>query len=107
MVVIGEKISKDVALNCCKGLHNMGGWHWNRFHSCNAYTTYDYVSFTINDKGETRNLQPIRSYYTIVGFADISCGVVYEIGKYSVTTSKQFTQICNQIYKGYERVLYK
>ena len=66
---------------------------WSRFNSCNAYLgATQYIEF----EGETHKITPIKSYYTIVGFYDESTDIAYEYGKYSSTTSKQFTQICNQ-----------
>ena len=74
-----------------------GRMDWQRFNSCNAYLG-DTVYVT-DDKGVTHHLVPIKSYRTIVGFVDTTDGIAYEYGKYSRTTSKQFSQICNQRFR--------
>ena len=74
---------------------------WVRFNHCNAYTTAGaLVNVTIGN--DEFYVLPIMSYTTVVGFWYDN--VVYEIGKYSHTTSKQFTQICNTNFSGYERI---
>lgn len=74
--------------------------HWVRFNYCNAYTTGGaLIEVTIGN--DDYYVLPIMSYTTVVGFA--YNGVVYEIGKYSRTTSKQFTQICNTYFSDYKR----
>lgn len=74
---------------------------WVRFNYCNAYTTEGaLIEITIGN--DDYYVLPILSYTTVVGFA--YNGVVYEIGKYSRTTSKQFTQICNAYFSDYDRV---
>ena len=74
---------------------------WTQFRHCNAYTTICYeIYLTLN--GKVYSVTPIKSYATIVGF--VYNNVVYEIGKYSRTTSKQFTQICNAYFSDYDRV---
>ena len=70
---------------------------WKRFNYTAAAT-----SQKINDR-----YYLIKSYATIVGIADAQEKKIYEFGKYSQTTSKQFTQICNQIFNGYERMFIK
>lgn len=65
---------------------------WKRFNSCNAW---------IADMGD---FSLIKSYDTIVGLADHAEQIMYEFGKYSMTTSKQFTQICNQIFRDFKRI---
>lgn len=98
---------KEQAQKIVKTLTQYGGWKWERFNYCQAYTTNQYLSIRPIGENESINCQPIRSYDTIVGFADISNNIVYEVGKYSQTTSKQFTQICNQKYTGYKRALFR
>ena len=74
---------------------------WVRFNYCNAYTTNgSFVEVIIGN--DVYNVLPILSYTTVVGF--FYDGIVYEIGKYSRTTSKQFTQICNTYFSDYERI---
>ena len=80
-----------------------------QFRNCNAYYGYEPITMYWADEivGYEREAHviPIRSYNTIVGFADIDNQVVYEYGKYSRTTSKQFSQICHTRFPNYERVL--
>lgn len=68
---------------------------WTRFNYCQAYT-----SNLLQNR-----YYLIKSYNTIVGLVDTFNNEVIELGKYSRTTSKQFTQICNQVFRGYNRVL--
>ena len=83
---------------------------WKQFNHCNAYTTDETHVCYIMDNGITRiELQPIRSYETIVALAikvtqsNKTTYEFYEIGKYSRTTSKQVTQIYNKLYSTYDR----
>ena len=64
---------------------------WQQFNHCQAYTG-SYIGYRF-----------IKSYNTVVGLIDDINGIVYECGKYSRTTSKQFTQICNSLLTGYKR----
>ena len=70
---------------------------WKKFNYTAAAT-----SQKINDR-----YYLIKSYATIVGLVDDQEKKMYEFGKYSSTTSKQFTQIHNQIFKDCERVFIK
>ena len=81
-------------LEVARKLSSRYGIGWARFHSCNAY-----VSEELDDRYVL-----IKSYSTIVGIADTETKEVLEVGKYSRTTSKQFTQICNQRFRNYERL---
>lgn len=74
---------------------------WVQFRYCNAYTT-GYYDICISVNGEDYNVIPIKSYSTIVGFVHMS--VLYEIGKYSRTTSKQITRIYNTYFSDCKRV---
>lgn len=83
---------------------------WTRFNYCNAYTTDETHIYFIVNNGITRiEVQPIRSYETIVALAikvtqsNNTTYDFYEIGKYSRTTSKQVTQIYNKLYATYNR----
>lgn len=74
---------------------------WFRFNHCNAYTTEGaLVNVTIGNNEYF--VMPIMSYETVVAF--VYNHIVYEIGKYSRTTSKQVTQICNTYFSDYERI---
>ena len=77
-----------------KELCDRYGIGWAQFHSCKAY-----ISEEIDDRYIL-----IKSYHTIVGIADTETKEICEIGKYSRTTSKQFTQICNQRFRNYNRL---
>lgn len=91
-------VANDI-VNALQGMR--GSIDWVQFNHCNAYTTGGAIERVII--GETEYfVQPIMSYSTIVGFVH-EC-VVYEIGKYSRTTSKQFTQICNTYFSEYDRI---
>lgn len=68
--------------------------HFKRFHSCNAYYS-DPVSI-----GEY-TVRFLKSYSTIVGVVFYDEDTVTEFGKYSVTTSKQFTQMYNELFSHY------
>ena len=77
---------------------------WFRFNHCNAYTTMGaLVNVTIGN--DEYFVLPIMSYETVVGF--VYERVVYEIGKYSQTTSKQMTQICKAYFSDYDRIFMK
>lgn len=48
--------------------------------------------------------QLFKSYTTIVALVDVSDGVVYRLGHWSSTTSKQTTQFTNRYHSGFETV---
>jgi hypothetical protein len=66
---------------------------WTRFRSCQAWT------------GMCMGYTFIKSYQTIVAIIDHDERKLYELGKYSQTTSKQVTQIHNSMFRGYDREL--
>lgn len=68
---------------------------WSRFRYTNAYLGDFYW---VNVDGKDYQILPYRSYNTVVAFTYLDG--FYEVGKYSVTTSKQVTQIYNEFYKG-------
>ena len=61
------------------------GVKWRQFHNCQAW-----ISTCIGNRYFL-----IKSYNTIVAVIDDQNGELYELGKWSVTTSKQVTQIYN------------
>ena len=63
----------------------MPGVTWKRFRHCNAY-----ISSCILNRYFL-----VKSYATIVAVIDDQQGELYELGKWSKTTSKQVTQIFN------------
>ena len=67
---------------------------WKRFNYTAAATSQE-----IDDR-----YYLIKSYATIVGLVDKAENKMYEFGKYSRTTSVQFTRIHNQIFNDCERV---
>lgn len=76
-----------------------------QFRSCQAWVSLDIpVEVGIVDDYVSTIVNAIVSYDTVVGFADVCNGIIYEYGKYTPTTSKQFTQICNSWYHNYKRV---
>ena len=66
---------------------------WARFRSCQAWT------------GMCKGYTFIKSYRTIVAIIDHDEKKLYELGKYSRTTSKQVSQILNSMFRGYDREL--
>ena len=76
-----------------------------QFRSCQAWVSLEIpVEVGTGDDYISTIVCAIVSYDTVVGFVDVCNGKIYEYGKYTPTTSKQFTQICNAWYKGYERI---
>lgn len=91
-------VANDIINSLQSNRHNI---EWIRFNHCNAYTTMGaLVNVTIGN--DEYYVLPIKSYETVVGF--VYERTVYEIGKYSRTTSKQFTQICNTYFSNYVRI---
>ena len=78
--------------------------NWTQFRSCQAYIG-DMQVVTIGN--EDYFVTPFRSYDTIVAYIDFDTKVLYEVGKYSQTTSKQVTQYFGQQKQANERVFYK
>ena len=76
---------------------------WRQFRSCNAYIGND--KDIIIDKTNF-NVIPFRSYDTVVGYIDTETCVLYEVGKYSQTTSKQVTQYYNTLTNVNERIFH-
>ena len=67
---------------------------WKQFRHCNAY-----ISNCLFNRYFL-----IKSYNTIVAVIDDQNGELYELGKYSRTTSKQVTQIFNMTdYESYNK----
>ena len=67
---------------------------WKQFRNCNAY-----ISNCLFNRYFL-----IKSYNTIVAVIDDQQGELYELGKWSRTTSKQVTQIFNmQDYESYNK----
>ena len=58
---------------------------WKRFRHCNAY-----ISSCIGNRYFL-----VKSYNTVVAVIDDQTGDLYELGKWTRTTSKQVTQIYN------------
>ena len=75
---------------------------WTRFRTCNAWVARNEHRFMVQDA--VCYVIPIKSYETIVGYAEILEKKFYEIGHYSQTTSKQMTQIHGALFSDYERV---
>ena len=69
------------------------------------WTRFDYKQAWYSELLDFGNLRLFKSYETIVALIDISDGVFYELGKWSVTTSKQVTQFYNRYYRNFTRVL--
>ena len=93
-----RRITREEALNLNRLANELkyeSGIEWERFNYCQAYT-----SNLINNR-----YYLIKSYSTVVGIVDTFTNEIIELGKYSRTTSKQFSQIHNQVFRGYERIL--
>lgn len=100
-------LDSTTAINIINDLQsNCNNINWTQFRHCNAYTTVDKqggVTLECVIIGNVRYyVLPIMSYKTVVGF--VHQANVYEVGKYSRTTSKQFTQICNAYFPHLDRV---
>lgn len=78
------------------------GVHFERFRSCQAW-----ISEPIFNSAYNITFRLIKSYNTIVGFINLDNGEYIELGKWSVTTSKQVTQIYNSMFSTFERILLK
>ena len=76
---------------------------WSQFgHKSFWYSSWNYLQVD----GKNLYIRVLRSYATFVGFeiSNLEETVMYEIGKYSTTTSKQMTQYFNQISEARERI---
>ena len=102
-----EQVDINFAKDVIEKLDRKPSIGWSLFRSCNAYIGEEITLQVDEDIFEDSYIEvvPIKSYSTIVGFADVTNGIVYEYGKYSPTTSKQFTQIYTQRFSNYDRVL--
>ena len=76
---------------------------WYQFRSCQAYSS-NTVYLYDEDGNHLGNYKLFRSYSTIVALIDIDNQVVYRLGKWSTTTSKQTTQFSRAYYPMYEQV---
>ena len=65
---------------------------WERFRTMNFYIGEPREVYIGND---LFIVKPLLSYETIVGYIDIQERTMYEIGNYSITTSKQLTMFYN------------
>ena len=87
-----ESLARTVLRHC--PVFPEKGRCWRRFHHCQAWIT---------DPMGIQQIQLIKSYDTIVGVVVPDDATIYELGKYSTTTSKQLTQISRQ-WPQYRRV---
>ena len=78
-------------------MNNVTSWSisWVQFRSCQAYTGQVNGRYTL-----------IKSYATVVGLIDHEEKVVYELGKWSQTTSQQIRKIKRFMVPHYEFVAY-
>ena len=76
---------------------------WNPFRHCQASFS-DIVTIEDRETKERGRYQLFKSYRTIVALVDLDNLVVYRLGKWSQTTSKQTTQFCNQYCRGYKQI---
>ena len=77
---------------------NNSGLNWARFNSCQAW-----VSELVYNSAFNVMFRLVKSYNTIVGFINVDTAEYIELGKWSRTTSKQVTQIHNQLFRNFER----
>lgn len=92
------KLSKE---DLKKIIGSMPRTNFTRFNNCQAWVSLPSYYGCYN-----KTFQLIKSYTTIVAVIDCTDNILYELGKYSKTTSKQIIQINNQMF-GAERVLVK
>ena len=76
---------------------------WYQFRSCQAYSS-DIICAYDKDGNHIGNYKLFKSYWTIVALVDFDNQVVYRLGKWSQTTSKQTTQFCNQYFPNYKQI---
>lgn len=87
----------------CERENEKKGDSWFQFRSCQAYFTEILYLFD-EDGNHVGNYRLFKSYRTIVALVDFDNQVVYRLGKWSSTTSKQTTQFCNQHHRDFEQV---
>lgn len=75
---------------------------WTQFRHCQA--SFSDVVRVEDNAGNFVRCQLFKSYRTIVALVDLDNLVVYRLGKWSQTTSKQTTQFCNQYCRGYKQI---
>ena len=92
-----ELLANDVVNALTSKKHKI---NFYKFNNCNFYHS-DFICITLGNKDYY--VKALKSYNTIVGF--IYNGVLYEVGKYSKTTSKQITMFNNTI-KCFDRVFF-
>jgi hypothetical protein len=68
-----------------------------------TWEPFHYTAASVSDTIDGRYVL-IKSYATIVGMVDKTESKMYEFGKYSHSTSKQFTRIHNEFFDDCERV---
>lgn len=75
---------------------------WKRFNYCQAWISEnDYY-----DESTETYFGMVKSYETIVAIIDYSRHRFVRLGKWSRTTSKQCSQIHNQLYREYADIQY-
>ena len=105
------RIVNDIINDLQNNMHHI---MWHQFRKCNAYTA-NRCQVVIGNT--TFSLFPVRSYDTIVGFEiewtfengnlTREYNGFYEVGKYSVTTSRQMTQINRFVFDYSTRYFYE
>ena len=70
---------------------------WAQFRKCQAY-------YSMPKQTSKGTFVLFKSYRTIVALVDIDNQVLYRLGKWSTTTSKQTTQFHTAYYPMYEQV---
>lgn len=98
-----NKLTYEQAMVIVEEARRLNKGVWYQFRCCQAYSS-DIVHIYDAEGNHIGNYKLFRSYRTIVALVDYENEVVYRLGKWSQTTSKQTTQFCNQYYKDYEQV---
>ena len=84
------KMTTDEAVDTVNALKCKPEWmflKWKQFHKCKAYVATYSPQYDV-----------IKSYTTIVGLVDKEAGYLYELGKWSQTTSQQIRKIWHEMY---------
>lgn len=75
-----------------------------QFNKCNAFVGTHAQEIVDTTDGTVHEIQPVKSYDTVVGFYDITEDCFCEIGKFSPTTSKQCYRLCHELFGAADRV---
>lgn len=92
--IMDELLANDVRNQLQSDINRL---EWKRCNSAQCYSTFT----TVTIGNDEFSMYAFRSYDTVVAF--FYNGIIYEIGKYSQTTSSQIGRYFrNQVLKGYD-----